>query len=61
MALSHSAHRKHDFFVKTKEKSKSKNQIPNKKLSVELLHHILGHRSTRSLLDGDAVIFWQDI
>ena len=36
--LPHSAQRKHAFLVKMKKKSKSQNQIPKKKVSLELLH-----------------------
>ena len=59
--LPHSAHRKHAFLVKMKEKSKSKNQVPNKKVYLELLHQILVHRSTRSLMAGYNVNVWQYI
>ena len=34
---------------------------PKKKCSLELFHQILGHRSTRSLLNGDTAICFQDI
>ena len=44
-----------------KEKSKSQKQIPKNKVPLELLHQRLGHRSTKSLLDGDTEFFWQDI
>ena len=47
--LPHSAHRKHAFVVKTKEESKPQTKTPEKKVSLELLHQRLGHRSTRSL------------
>ena len=43
------------------EKSKSQNQIPKKEVHLVLLHQILGHRYTRSLLAVDTTIFWQDI
>ena len=61
MTLLHISQRKHAFWSKTKEKSKPQKQIPKNKVSLELLHQRLGHRSTRSLLDGDTKIFWQDI
>ena len=41
--------------------SKSKNISPRKKVALELLQHRLGHRSTRSLMDGDTENVWQDI
>ena len=41
--------------------SKSKKIAPRNKVALELLHHILGHRSTRLLIAGDTAIFWQDI
>ena len=51
----------HFWFLKTKEKSKSQKQIPKKNFSLELLHQILGHRSTKSLLAVDTANIWQDI
>ena len=45
VTLPHSAQRKHAFAGKIKNMSK--------KIALELLHQILGHRSTKSLLDGD--------
>ena len=53
--------KKHKFLVKTKEKSKSQKQIPKKKVSLGLLHHILGHMSKRSPLVRDTANFRQDI
>ena len=41
--------------------SKTQQQIPKKKVSLELLHQIFGHISTRSLLAGDTANVWQDI
>ena len=35
--------------------------MPQKEVSLGLLHHRLGNRSTRSLLAGDTANFWQDI
>ena len=55
------AHKKHTFLVKTKEKSKSQKQIPKKKVSLEILHQILGHRFTRTLWTGGNANVWQDI
>ena len=34
---------------------------PKKKVALELLHHRLGHISTRSLMDGDTANVWKDI
>ena len=43
------------------EKSK-KNKLPARnKIALELLHQILGHRSTRSLLSGDTANVWEDV
>ena len=41
--------------------SRSKKISPRKKVDLEVLHHTLGRRSTRSLMAGDTVIFWQNI
>ena len=57
--LPHSAQRKHAFTGKIKNMSK-KNKFPaRKKTALELLHQILGHRSTRSLLAGDTENVWE--
>ena len=38
------------------------NKLPSqKKIALEFLHQRLGHRSTRSLLDGDTTNVWEDI
>ena len=59
--LLHSAQRKHYFTEKIKNISK-KNIFPaGKKISLELIHQILGHRSTRSLLAGDTANVWEDV
>ena len=44
-----------------KEISKTKKLPARKKISLELLHHKLGHRSTISLLDWDTSNVWEDI
>ena len=31
------------------------------KIALELMHHILGHRSTRSLIAGDTANVWEDV
>ena len=59
--LPHSAQRKHAFIGKIKNMSK-KNKFPaRKKIALGLLHQILGHRFTRSLLAGDTVNFLEDV
>ena len=52
---------KHAFWGKIKEMSKTKKLPARKKIALELLHQILGHRSTRSLLAGDTANFWEDV
>ena len=43
------------------EKSK-KNKLPaRKKIALELLHQILGHRSAKLLLAGDNANVWEDV
>ena len=61
MTLPHSVQRKHTLLVKTKKNSKSQNQIYKRKVPLELLYHILGHRSTRLILARDNANFWQEI
>ena len=41
--------------------SKAMKLSPRKNIYLESLHQILGHRSTRSLMDGDTANFWKDI
>ena len=61
LTLPHSAQRKHAFLGKIKDMSK-KNKFPaREKIALELLHQILGHRSTRSLLPGDTTNIWEDL
>ena len=39
----------------------TKNKLPErKKIALDLLHQILGHRSTRALLAGDTANIWED-
>ena len=59
VTLPHIAQRKHAFTGKIQDVSK-KNPA-RKKIDLELLHHRLGHRSTRSLLAGDTANVWEDI
>ena len=49
------------FWGEIKEISKTKKLPPKKKIALELLHLILGHRSTRLLLAGDLDNVWEDI
>ena len=58
VTLPHSAVRKHAFMGEIMERSK-KNPA-GKKIALELLHHRLGHRSTRSLIVGDNANVWED-
>ena len=59
--LPHSAQRKHTFLGEIEEMSKT-NKLPSRrKIDLELLHQILGHRFTRSLLAGCTDNFWEDI
>ena len=44
-----------------KENSKSNNRIPKNKVYLELLHQILGHRCTMSLMAGYTANVWQYI
>ena len=61
VTLLNSVQRKHAFTGKIKDVSK-KNKFPaGKKIALELLHQILGHRSTRSLLDVDTDNVWEDV
>ena len=62
VTLPHSAVRKHAFMVKSMESSKKnpKRNSKRKKIALELMHQILGHRSTRSLIAGDAANLWED-
>ena len=62
VTLPHSAVRKHTFMVKSMESSKKnpKRNPKRKKIALELMHQILGHRSTRPLIDGDTDNVWED-
>ena len=61
VTLPHSAQRKHAFTGKIKNMTK-KNKFPaGNKIALELLHQILEHRSTRSLLAGDTANVWEDV
>ena len=40
---------------------KSKKNPARKKIPLEFLHQILGHRSTRSLIAGDTANAWEDV
>ena len=41
--------------------SKKNKFLTRKKIALELLHQILGQRSTRSLLAGDTANVWEDV
>ena len=58
VTLPHSAVRKHAFIGKSMESSKKNPK--RKKIALELMHHILGHRSTISLIAGDTDNVWED-
>ena len=62
VTLAHSAVRKHAFMVESMEslKKNAKKNMKRKKISLELMHHRLGHRSTRSLMAGDTANVWED-
>ena len=55
------AQRKHAFIGKIKEISKKKKLPARKKIVLELLYQILGHRYRRSLLAGDTANIWEDV
>ena len=59
VTLPHSAVRKHAFSGKSMESSKKNPK--RKKIALELMHQILGHRYTRSLIAGDTVNVWEDV
>ena len=61
VTLPHSAQRKHAFIGKIKNMSKKNKFTAREKIALELLHQRLGHRSTRSLLDGDTANVWEDL
>ena len=60
VTIPHIAQRKHAFWGETEENFKSKKISPRKKLALDLLHHRLGHRYTRSLTAADNENVWQD-
>ena len=59
VTLPHIALRKHAFSGKIKDVSKK--NTARKKIALELLHQILGHRSTRSLMSRDTANVWEDV
>ena len=61
VTLPHIEQRKHAFWGKIKEMSKTKKLPARKKIALELLHQGLGHRYTRSLLAGDTTNVWEGI
>ena len=62
VTLPHSAVRKHAFMVKSMKSSKNnpKRNPKRRKIALELMYQRLGHRSTRSLIDGDTANVWED-
>ena len=52
---------KHTFWWEFKEMSTTKKLPSRNNIALELLHHILGHIFTRSLLDRDTANVWEDI
>ena len=61
VTLPHSAQSEYAFWGEIKEMSKTKKLPARKKIALKLFHQILGHRSTRSLLDGDTDNVWEYI
>ena len=61
VTLPHSSQRKHTFYWKIKEMSKTKKLPSRNKISLEILHQRLGHRSTISFLARDTAYVWGDI
>ena len=61
VTLPHSAKMKHVFLGKIMENSKNNKLSARKKIALELLHQILGHRSTKSFLAGDTANVWEDV
>ena len=61
VTLPHIAQIKHAFTGNIQDLSKKNKYPARKKIALELLHQILGHRSTRSLLAGDTDIVWGDV
>ena len=58
VTLPQSAQRKHAFLGEIKEMSKTKKLPSRNKITLELLHQRLGHRYTRSFLDGYTDNVW---
>ena len=58
VTLPHSAARKHAFMGKSMENSKKNPK--RKKIALEFMHQILGHRSNRSLIAGYTANVWED-
>ena len=61
VTLPHSAQMKHVFLGEIKDRSKKKKLPARKKIGLELLRQILGHRSTGSLLAGDTANVLEDV
>ena len=61
VTLPNSAQRKHAFTGKIKDMSKKDKFPARKKIALELLHQILGYRSTRSLLAEYTANVWEGV
>ena len=61
VTLPHSEQRKHKFWGRIKEISKTKKLPCRKKIALAFLHQTLGNISTRSLLAGYTANIWEDI
>ena len=59
VTLPHSVVRKHAVSGESMESLKKNPK--RKKIALELMHQRLGHRSTRSLIDGDTANVWEDV
>ena len=59
VTLPYISQRKHAFTGKIQDVSNT--NPAREKIALELLHKILGHRSTRSLLAGDTANVWEDV
>ena len=61
VTLPHSTQRKHAFTGNIQDVSKKNKYPARNKIALESLHQILGHISTRSLIDGDTANVWEDV
>ena len=61
VTLPHIAQKKHAFLEEIKKMSETKKLPSRNKIALELLYQRLGHRSTRSFLNGDTENVWEDL